>query len=212
MNTKKIVISIIIIGFSVLVLWFGFFYNVEFYNREFAQSIPRTIDGMKSMEIPMDQKTLDILETSDVMFRKYEKDDMIPVYFCIIYSQNNRKVAHPPELCLSGGGSIVENKEQIYFDTPIKKKFDSQKLIVVHGNSKWMYLYWYKSGKYFSSNYLLQQFLAAVTQLVHRKSSCALIRLSTPIPPDEETPFKQTQERLKKFSNTILPIISKKLP
>ena len=212
MSSKKVIVSICVMGLASLILWFGFYYNVEFYNREFAQSIPQVIDGMKSLEIPMDQKTIDILETSDVMFRKYEKDDMIPVYFCVIYSQNNRKVAHPPELCLSGGGSIVELKEQVNFDTPVKNNFDAKKLVVAHSNSKWMYLYWYKSGKFYSSNYLLQQFLAAVTQLVHRKSSCALIRLSTPIPSEEEAPFGQSEERLKNFTRTILPILSDKLP
>ena len=212
MNSKKIIVSICVMGIAGLIVWFGFYYNVEFYNREFAQSIPHEIDGMKSMEIHMDQKTIDILETSDVMFRKYEKENMIPVYFCVIYSQNNRKVAHPPELCLSGGGNVVEFKEGINFDTPVKQNFDAKKLIVVHSNSKWMYLYWYKSGRFYSSNYLLQQFLAAVTQLVHRKSSCALIRLSTPIPQEEEPPFKESEERLMKFSKTILPILSEKLP
>jgi len=210
MNSKKIIVSILVMGLAALILWFGFYYNVEFYNREFAHSIPQVIDGMKSLEIPMDQKTIDILETSDIMFRKYEKENTVPVYFCVIYSQNNRKVAHPPELCLSGGGSVVESKEQVNFGTPVKDNFDAQKLVVAHSSSKWMYLYWYKSGRFYSSNYLLQQFLAAVTQLIHRKSSCALIRLSTPIPSEEEAPFKESEERLKSFTKTILPILSEK--
>ncbi|MDX9701530.1 MAG: EpsI family protein [Candidatus Auribacterota bacterium] len=212
MKTTKQIIAVALLLFTGFIMWFGFYYNVKVYNRHYAQSLPMIIDSMNAREIEMDQKTLDILETTDVTFREYSAPDRIPIYLCIIFSENNRKVAHPPELCLSGGGSNVEQKIQINFDTSIKRNFDAQRLIVNHGSGKWMYLYWYKTGSFYSSKYMLQQFLAAVTQLIHRSSSCALIRLSTPIPPEEEPPYTQTQERLVDFSLKALPSINEKLP
>ncbi len=212
MKTRNIIIALILLLLTGLLMWFGFYYNIKVYNKQYAQAMPMVIDGMKAREIEMDQHTLDILETNDVTFREYSAPDRIPVYLCIIFSENNRKVAHPPELCLSGGGNTVEQKKQINFDTSVKDNFDAQRLIVNHGNAKWMYLYWYKTGSFFSSNYLLQQLLAAVTQLVHRTSSCALIRISTPIPLEEEPPYAETQERLTDFSLKVLPEIKQNLP
>lgn len=212
MKNKKHIILVIALAITGVLLWFGFYYNVKVYNRHYAQSLPMEIDNMQAREIEMDQRTLDILETTDVTFREYAAPDRIPMYLCIVFSENNRKVAHPPELCLSGGGSTVEQKKQIEFDSPIKDNFDAQRLIVNHGSQKWMYLYWYKTGSFFSSNYMFQQLLAAVTQFIHRKSSCALVRLSTPIPLEEEPPYTATQNRLVDFSRKVLPEIKAKLP
>ncbi|MCB1195895.1 hypothetical protein KDK77_06900, partial [bacterium] len=101
MNNKRLITTIIFLLISTAVIWFGFYYNVTFYGKHFAQNIPKTIDGMNSREIIMDQHTLDILETEDVLFREYRRHGEFenPLYLCIIFSENNRKVAHPPELC-----------------------------------------------------------------------------------------------------------------
>ncbi|MEW6536531.1 MAG: exosortase C-terminal domain/associated protein EpsI [Candidatus Auribacterota bacterium] len=214
MKTVKLVILSIFFILAGIILWFGFYYNIEFYGKQYAQSIPAVIAGMSSTEIVMDQRTLDILETEDVLYRCYTTEDPnhIPLYLCVIFSENNRKVAHPPELCLSGGGSQVLEKVQINFPSTVEEDFDAQRLIVNHGQTKWMYLYWYKAGKFYSSHYLLQQFFAAVTQLVQRKSSCSLIRLSTPIPDSETAPYTESQERLVSFAQEVIPLTAEKLP
>lgn len=214
MKTVKFIILIVFFLFATLVMWFGFYYNTDFYGKQYAQTIPTDLHGMESTEIGMDQHTLDILETEDVLYRRYfSKDPNVqPVFLCIVFSENNRKVAHPPELCLSGGGNQVLEKQLITFDAAVKNDFDAQRLIVNHGQSKWMYLYWYKTGKFYSSHYLIQQLFAAVTQLIHRKSSCALIRLSMMIPPGEEAPYTQTQQQLISFAQDLIPVASEKLP
>ncbi len=212
MKISRVLITAILFILSAFVLWIGFYYNVKNYNRHFAERIPTEIDGMKSTEINMDQHTLDILETEDVFYREYKKKDVPPVYLSVIFSENNRKVAHPPELCLSGGGNIVEEKKEIYIKNTIKKKFDVKRLIVNHGSSKWMYLYWYKTGRFFSSRYMLQQLLAAVTQLIYRKSSCALIRVSMRIPEEEEYPYKETQDKMVSFCRKVIPLTAEYLP
>jgi len=212
MKTSKVIVTGIIFLFASCFLWVGFYYNVTFYGKTYAQSIPTNIKGMVSKDIPMDQHTLDILETSDVLFREYTAPGEPPYYLTIIFSENNRKVAHPPELCLSGGGNTVEEKKQIEFDTDIKKSFDAQRLIVNHGYNKWMYLYWYKTGNLYSSHYMLQQLLASVTQLFYRKSSCALIRISMPIAVDEDPPYSSTEAKLVDFAKEVVKLTAKHLP
>jgi len=212
MKTSKIITTAILFLITGCLLWTGFYYNVKFYGKDYAQSLPSQIDGLTGTDIPMDQHTLDILETSDVLFREYTAPGNPPYYLTVIFSENNRKVAHPPELCLSGGGNTVEEKKKILFDTDIKKSFDAQRLIVNHGYNKWMYLYWYKTGKLYSSHYMYQQLLASVTQLFYRKSSCALIRLSMPIPDSEEPPYLSTQTKLVGFAKHIVALTAKHLP
>ncbi len=212
MKTSRVITLSIFFVFFILIFWFGFFYNIDFYGKNFAQNIPTVIAGMKSREIEMDQRTLDILETTDVMYREYSMKGKLPIFVCIIFSENNRKVAHPPELCLSGGGAVVEEKKQIQFSSSVKDKFYAQRLIVQHADRKWMYLYWYKTGKFFSSHYLLQQFLSALTQIVYRKSSCALIRLSIPLSQQEEPPYTASQQRLVEFSQELIPLTAEHLP
>jgi len=212
MKLSRVIVTAVLFIVSTFILWLGFYYNAENYNKHFAEKIPIEIDGMKSREILMDQRTLDILETEDVFYREYSKKDEPPIYLCVIFSENNRKVAHPPELCLSGGGNVVEEKREIYINNTMKKKFDAQRLIVDQRHSKWMYVYWYKTGKFFSSRYMLQQLLAAVTQLIYRKSSCALIRVSMRIPVGEEQPYEATQDKMVSFCQKVIPLTVEYLP
>jgi len=73
-----------------------------------ATVLPRTmqIGGREwtSYDIDLDAQTLAVLETSDYLCRTYVSAGSAPVEFSIIFSRDNRKGTHPPDLCLEGAG------------------------------------------------------------------------------------------------------------
>ena len=172
--------------------------------------IPFVINDWKSEDIPMSERTYEILETKDVLFREYSKGVGHSVYLCIVYSKDNRKVSHPPEVCYEGGGSIVLSKsiEQI----PLLEGgfFKANKLIVQRGNEQEVVIYWYKAGNKDTISYYKQQWYIILNRIWKRNSSSsgALVRFSSPMLNNNE---QETIILMKKFIAEVIPFLNEYL-
>lgn len=177
----------------------------------YAKQLPVFIHGWIGKDIEVDDKTLKILETDDVLIREYKKEETPPVQLCIVYASNNRKVAHPQEICYKGGGWSLEEKKPVVLSTraDVFPEFKAIKLILEKGNQRQLVLYWYKCNKEYTSNYYKQQINIVKSGIITGKSTSGLIRISTPIiNKDEDVAMKRTQI----FTLNILPLITKHLP
>ena len=71
---------------------------------------PKQIGGWSSSNIPLSKLDLEVLGTDNVFVRRYNDPLGNVIYLYIAYSQTNRNVTHPPEICYAGWGiSILEN-------------------------------------------------------------------------------------------------------
>jgi len=61
---------------------------------QFASRIPLDLGGWRGQELGFDQHTLDVLGTTDVAARKYQKDDEPDVDFSVIYARFSRDCRH----------------------------------------------------------------------------------------------------------------------
>ena len=91
-----------------------------------AEAVPDelTIDGhrLHSYDMELDEQTLTILETRDYIYKRYVRAGTPPVDFCLIFSQDNRKLGEkiPPDFLdaldnLYDYRVLQEVKEAIYF-------------------------------------------------------------------------------------------------
>ena len=98
----------------------------------YAKQLPLSVDDWVGRDIDVDEQTLRILETEDVVMRDYTKEGSPHVQMCIVYASNNRKVAHPPEVCYKGGGWSLEEKKPVVLLTQSAKapEFKVIKLIL----------------------------------------------------------------------------------
>ena len=126
----------------------------------------------------LDQRTQTILETSDYLNRTYVRAGEAPVDFCIVFSQDNRKGTHPPDLCLEGGGNDIVFKNDLKIAS-----LPCRELIVQGQGASLYFLYTYKCGQSYTSSFWQQQFVIFRNGLLHRNSSGALIRVSMAIDP-----------------------------
>ncbi len=177
----------------------------------YAKQLPTVINDWVGRDIDVDNKTLRILETNDVVMRDYAKDGTPHVQMCIVYASNNRKVAHPPEVCYKGGGWSLEEKKPVVLITKSAKapEFKVIKLILEKGNQRQLVLYWYKCNKEYTSGYYKQQINIVKSGIITGESTSGLIRISTPIiNHNEEAAMSRTQS----FILNMLPLITKYLP
>lgn len=166
---------------------------------------PQTIGEWSSTEIQLPERDYQILETRNLFVRDYKNSENDSVYFYLIYSEDNRKVSHPPEVCYMGSGLTIVNKNVIQLTDSIK----ANKMIAEKADSRQMVVYWLKAGDLYTEKYLTQQIKLAVDRLFGKRTSSALIRLSTDIKNDDEG---AAFELIQSFARQIEPLLSKHIP
>lgn len=177
----------------------------------YAKQLPIFINGWSGEDIKVDDRTLEILETNDVLMRDYKKEGNPFIQLCIIYASNNRKVSHPPEVCYKGSGWSLEEKIPVVFSIKSDEfpELRANKLILEKGDQKQLVLYWYKCNSDYATNYYKQQINVVKSEIITGKSTSGLIRISTPIVNNDED---VAMMRVQRFSLNMLPLITKYLP
>ena len=166
---------------------------------------PKAIGEWTSEDVPLDERTYELLETKNLIMRDYKDSKGGTVNLYIVYSQDNRKVTHPPEICLQGGGGTVVDKTPIQVTDSIK----ATKLLIEKAISQELVIYWYKSGNVNTNIFLMQQFKMAIEHLLGKKTSIAMIRVMTTI---ENNRQEEALSRLKSFCSLIEPLLNKYVP
>ena len=176
-----------------------------------------------SKEDKMTQLEMAILQTEDYLKRRYTStiDQNKFVDLTIVFSKNNRKGTHPPEVCLEGGGGRITSKQvhEIQFtgvdadDQPNQEETEIRELISVNQGYFVLHMYLYKCGESYTPNYITQQGIIFVNGFLNRNASGALIRVDVPIgfTKNEET-VKAARDRALDAVNAFMPEIDKGLP
>ncbi|MFH0827579.1 MAG: exosortase C-terminal domain/associated protein EpsI [Candidatus Omnitrophota bacterium] len=186
----------------------NFFYFSGVIGRRDEVSIanfPKTIGEWSSIDVPLNKRVYDLLETKNLIMRDYKnpKGEMVNLY--IIYSQDDRKVSHPPEICLQGDGATVVEKSPLNLSSKIK----ATKLVLEKKNSREIAVYWYKAGKEYTNDYINQQIKVSLDRLLGKRTSLALIRVIAVVENDNE---KQTLAKILSFCSAIEPLVLKYAP
>ncbi len=143
-----------------------------------------------SVVLETDELTKRILQTDDIMSRRYMVDgnEKEPVDLTIVFSANNRKGTHPPEVCFKGSGARIVDKRlnELTFTSlrdgqELTKTIDLRELFTEHGRRKSLHLYTYKSGDSYTTSFFRQQATIFINGFIARDTAGALIRIDVPI-------------------------------
>lgn len=150
-----------------------------------AKTMPAelVIDGhtLQSYDMELDENTLTILETRDYLLRRYVQPGAAPIDFCVIFSQDNRKGTHPPDICLEGGAGqdIVAKGDVLVPGADGRAALPCREIVVQSGAEKTYFLYTYRCGRSYTASFWRQQLTIFANSLLGRNTSGALIRVST---------------------------------
>jgi len=180
--------------------------------RTAQQALPRLleVDGtaMSSYDVPIDQLTKDVLETGDCLNRVYVAPDAPQVTFTIIFSKDNRKGTHPPDLCLAGSGEGIVGKGDVDVKgTEGRPIIPCREIIVQTGQTRQYHLYTYKCGGRYTRGFWEQQFTIFANGLLRRNASGALIRVSTSV----QTSVEDARQRAMALLRVAVPHLDRKL-
>jgi len=153
-----------------------------------ARSIPAVIGDYEGADLGLSERAYAILETRDVVFRDYRKSGLPGVVnLCIVFSGENRKTAHPPEVCYQGSGVEVLTSDLREVEAgSVTNSFPARRLLLSSRKGRICALYWYVWGSTFETDYVTQQMHMAWGALSGSPRRGALVRLSTWVEPDED--------------------------
>ena len=177
------------------------------------QAIPREVqiegEQLYSYDRELDERTLTILETRDYVLRRYvTPNNSIPIDFCAVFSPDNRKGTHPPDLCMEGGGQTILRKADIEVAVaPGTPPIPAREFIVLSGNNLFYYMYMYKYGRHYTRSFWQQQVAIFLSGLLNRPASGMLIHISTPIGADEQA----ARHRCEMLLQSIVPSLDRVL-
>jgi len=213
-RTRSGRISVVVMILTALGSWWLNRSVPPIYNEDILKgALPAqiSIDGDQwySYVLEFNAKTLVVLETEAAILRRYVRPPDSVVDFCLVFSKDNRKGTHPPDLCLEGGGQDIIAKNAILLkNIPGRTKLSCRELVIQSGPKQTYYLYTYKCGNTYTGSFWLQQFMIFLNGLLDRNASGALIRISTPV----ETGVDEARTKVIKFLRMGIPYLDRALP
>ena len=180
-----------------------------------SERIPKRIGSWYGgRDRPPNKKEVEILETEAILTRTYScaTRQGPDVDFSVVYSENNRRVAHPPQICYKGSGWNVEEQELIELDglEVNGEPFRANRLLLTKGGTFLHVLYWFKGGTNYYADYLRMQWGIIWTQFRLRTSSSALLRVS--IQTDGKDQDGLILDTLKQFTREAIPVVTEAIP
>ncbi len=166
---------------------------------------PMVIGEWQGTDIPLAERDYQILETKNLIMREYKNPSGDAVYLYLVYSEENRRTLHPPEVCYTGGGATIVEKSVV----PVMPSFKANKFIVERKDSRHLVVYWFKSTSLNTYNYLRQQLKIVADRLLRKKTSGALIRVSADVKDGKD---EQAFALVQNFCGQIYPLLDKYVP
>jgi EpsI family protein len=209
-NDLSFILMFILLLLMGIISWRVYLKEFRMTDTVDIHRFPKSLAGWESEELGITEEEYAILETRNAFARKYTNKEGKTAYLLIVYSQNNRKVSHPPEVCFMGSGLTILEKNLV--NIPISTaphKIQANQLSAKQGKTQQLSYYWFKVGQTFTPNYWKQQFLIAFYTLTGHPASSAMIRVSTL--KDESSPAS-SGETLNQFTQLISPLLFEYLP
>jgi EpsI family protein len=169
-----------------------------------VHTFPMTVGEWRGSELPITEREYDILETRNLISREYANPAGEKLYLFIVYSETNRSVFHPPEVCMMGSGLDITDKQIEKFSVG-NKVYATNKIFAGKDQYKEIILNCYKAGNIYTSDFYLQQTRLALHQIFGRNVPGATLRVAMSIGKDD----RATLTTLKDFLGKAADILDK---
>lgn len=171
-------------------------------DRALQRIIPQifTIDGVAWVGDgrSLSQRELTILEWPSYLYRRYHNSANDYTDFIFLFSLDNRKGIHPPDLCVEGFGQGITFKNRLDVrGIPGQLSVPCKELIVQAGATRLYMLYTYKCGSAYTDSFWRQQAAILLNGLFNRDAAGGLIRITMPLADDIEPARRRAREFLR---------------
>lgn len=175
--------------------------------------IPDRIQNWEGIDQSIDKETLKVLGAGEFLSRVYVHDRQLPpisLFIGYFPTQRTGVTIHSPKHCLPGSGWVFESSQYLTLTDVEGKSHRLGEYIVANGAKKQFVVYWYEAhGRSMASEYSALFFLIADAIRMNR-SDGALVRVITPIDPNEDMP--EAKSRAESFVAHLAPMLPRFIP
>lgn len=181
--------------------------------RVFAE-FPMRLDVWTGRRGTLPVEILDTLKLDDYLLADFTAADAatpVNVYAAYYGSQAEGESAHSPRSCIPGGGWQIQSVERVSFPLPGDTKTRvANRVLIQKGSARQLVYYWFdQRGRQLTSEYAVKWYLFQ-DGLTMSRSDGALLRLSTPVMPDETA--GDADRRLQRFAALAVAQLAEYLP
>jgi exosortase D (VPLPA-CTERM-specific) len=207
------VAAVILLGATLLVSR-----NVNFREKvplgHSLSRFPLLVGGWTGNRTPMEQRFLDALKLSDYAIIDYRDPEGKSVNLYVAYNESQSKGAssHSPDSCLPGSGWVFEESGTVILpaEAGIAEPMRIRRAFIRKDGEKKLTYYWFPQRGRVLTNMLELKAYAFWDALTQRRTDGALVRLITPVYPEERS--QDAEARLTEFTRRIVPILDAFLP
>jgi len=210
-------------------------------NCSYAKRIPLLLGSWRGEEQEVSEAVVETLRTSDLLMRFYTDDEGRGITFAAVFATDNRRAAHPPEICYDGQGWSVEGKtsrtvavrlpasgyqppgengqsafEQLQTVKLLENTIDfAFTELVIRDRStdrRQLVYYWYKTGGRSTNSLLVHELDMLVNNIFHRGSSNSLLRVSTEVVSASEEDIQAARDLVQGFCKVVFPYTIAAMP
>lgn len=152
----------------------------------------------------LDQRTYEILETKNILSRTYENGQGDKIHLLLVGSEQDRRVAHPPEVCYLGSHYTILEKQERRITLNPQTSLNIREFLAKSNQGEAAsqnVMYVYKVGNRFTANYYDQQIQFAWDRLTRKNSEVLLIRIAG-----------QNKEVFAEFLNDLIGVLNVSSP
>ncbi len=142
--------------------------------------LPMDLGAWRGIDVPLENRVYEILETRDVVVRSYDKAvGGQTVWLSLVQAADNRAAFHPPEICYVGAAYTVIDKGRHVVTLSDGRVLEVNRLALTRGNEQVLNYYWFTAGNMTAASYFRQQARLAWDQLLGRGGSGTMVKLTT---------------------------------
>jgi EpsI family protein len=189
-------------------------HNEVIPEREPLRAFPHQLQAWtgSDIEIPQDQR--EVLGPGDFLLRIYRnqkvQEPYVDLFIAYFPTQRAGDTIHSPKNCLPGAGWSPVDSRRISLSLPGHAPFPANRYVIARGSDKQLVLYWYWAhDRAVASEYWAKFYLVADSMRLNR-SDGSMIRVTTPMLPDESPNL--AQQRLLSFAGNVVPLLDSYIP
>jgi EpsI family protein len=167
--------------------------------------LPLALGEWRAVDLPVEETTREILETRDVVLRRFERPGRPAVFLAGAASRGDRKAVHPPEVCFTGGGFAFEGQGEV----ELLPGLVVRTLDLSRGNDHQLVVYFYATGERLGPDFLKLQLLASLERIFDPDVPSALVRLSIQV--GRSVTREEALEAARDLARELVPAVRKRL-
>ncbi|WP_051881299.1 VPLPA-CTERM-specific exosortase XrtD [Parvularcula oceani] len=180
--------------------------------RQDLATLPFEFPGYMTRESTLDAETATVLGADDYIISDMTSPDgdYVNLYIAYLNAQRDGRSWHSPMQCLPGGGWEVVSHDIVPTSRANGEEYFHNRMLIQQNDDRLLVYYWYDQRGRKMANEFVMKLSVMWDSLIKRRSDGAMVRLMTPVAPEET--LDVAEARLEDMRRSLEPKLAAYVP